>query len=67
MPEFRTIIHETFSNLRSVGRSDTKYVTRKLMVSEKKRELLYLEDDSQYEYWSKARRALSEWVNMGVF
>ena len=47
--------------------ADTEYVTRKLMVSEKKRELLYLEDDSQYEYWSKARRALSEWVNMGGF
>ena len=40
--------------------ADTEYVTRKLMVSEKKRELLYLEDDSQYDYWSKARRALSE-------
>ena len=36
--------------------ADTEYVTRKLMVSEKKRELLYLEDDSQYEYWSKAIR-----------
>lgn len=33
----------------------------------KEKELLYLEDDSQYEYWNKARRALSEWVNMGVF
>ena len=54
-------------NPAAAAAADTEYVTRKLMVSEKKRELLYLENDSQYAYWSKARRALSEWVNMGVF
>ena len=62
MPAIRRI-----PNPAAAAAADTEYVTRKLMVSEKKRELLYLEDDSQYEYWSKARRALSEWVNMGGF